>query len=95
MKITKIPGLGSRGIYIDDVDLNHISDEEWLEIGHLYMQNLVTILRNVTVTKERYPELMAKWDWASRGDNLGVTQEGNPDLMQVQKAAWGELGYKP
>lgn len=61
MKITKIPGLGSRGIYIDDLDLNNISDEEWIEIGHLYMQNLVTILRNVTITKERYPELMAKW----------------------------------
>ena len=40
-------------------------------------------------------ELMAKWDWASRGDNLNVTQEGNPDLMRVQKAAWGELGYTP
>jgi len=40
-------------------------------------------------------ELMVKWDWASHGDNLNVTQDGNPDLMRVQKAAWGELGYAP
>jgi prepilin-type N-terminal cleavage/methylation domain-containing protein len=38
-------------------------------------------------------ELMVKWDWASHGDNLSITQDANPDLMRVQKAAWGELGY--
>ncbi len=38
-------------------------------------------------------ELMAKWDWAARGDNLGIRQEGNPDLARVQKAIWGSLGY--
>jgi len=42
---------------------------------------------------QRTVELMAKWDWASRGDNLNLVQEGNPDLMLIQKAAWGELGY--
>ncbi len=36
---------------------------------------------------------MTQWDWGSRGDNLNIVQEGNPDLMLVQKAAWGELGY--
>ncbi len=44
---------------------------------------------------QRTIEMMAKWDWASRGDNLNVTQDGNPDLIRVQKAAWGELGYTP
>ena len=33
MKISKIPGLGRFGIFIDDVDFNHLTDEEWLEIG--------------------------------------------------------------
>jgi prepilin-type processing-associated H-X9-DG protein len=42
---------------------------------------------------QRTVELMAKWDWASRGDNLNLEQQGNPDLMQIQKAVWGELGY--
>ena len=54
MKISKIPGLGRFGTYIDNVDFNHLSDEEWLEIGKIHMQSLViipispkTALRNV------------------------------------------------
>lgn len=61
MKTSKIPGLGRFGMFIDDVNLNTISDEEWMEIGKMHMQNLVTIFRNVTVSKERYPELINKF----------------------------------
>ncbi|CAB4126052.1 TauD/TfdA-like domain containing protein [uncultured Caudovirales phage] len=46
MKISKIPGLGRFGIIIDDVDFNTITEEEWMEIGQLHMQNLVTVIRN-------------------------------------------------
>lgn len=56
MKITKIPGLGSFGHYIDDVDFDHITDEEWLEIGKYHLQDLVTILRNVKITKDQFHE---------------------------------------
>ncbi len=40
-------------------------------------------------------ELMAQWDWGRAGDNLNsVSHEGNPDLVRVQKAVWGnDLGY--
>lgn len=61
MKVSKIPGLGRFGVYIDNLDLNHISDEEWLEIGQIHLSSLVTILRNVKCTKERYAELLAKF----------------------------------
>lgn len=61
MKVSKIPGLGQFGVYIDDVDLANISHEEWMEIGNLHMKNLVTILRNVNCTKERYAELVNKF----------------------------------
>ena len=61
MKITKIPGLGRFGVFIDDVDLKTISDEEWMEIGRLHMQNFVTIIRNTNCTKERYGELINKF----------------------------------
>ena len=41
-------------------------------------------------------KLMEKGLWGSAGDNLGVLQKGNPDLVRVQKAIWGnELGYQP
>ena len=43
MKITKIPGLGRFGVFVDDIDLFSISNEEWIEIGQLHMKSLVTI----------------------------------------------------
>ena len=41
---------------------------------------------------QRTIELMEKWDWDRLGDNLQIQQQGNPDLMLIQKAAWGESG---
>ncbi|MHC4119069.1 MAG: type II secretion system protein [Planctomycetota bacterium] len=42
---------------------------------------------------QRTREFMEDFEWGSRGDNLGVVQEDNPDLTRVQTAIWGELGY--
>ena len=56
MKISKIPGLGSFGHFVDDVNFNRITEEEWLEIGKLHLQGLVTILRNATITKDQFYE---------------------------------------
>ena len=54
MKISKIPGMGSFGHYIDDVDFNHITDEEWMEIGRLHLDGLVTIIRNTNITRDQF-----------------------------------------
>ena len=61
MKITKIPGLGRFGVFIDDVDLNTISDDEWMEIGRIHLESLVTIIRNQPISEDRYGELITKW----------------------------------
>lgn len=61
MKVSKIPGLGRFGIFIDDVDLNTISDEEWMEIGKLHLESLVTIIRGNKVDHVTYYNLMMKW----------------------------------
>ena len=58
MKISKIPGLGRFGIFIDDVNLETISYEEWMEIGKLHMQNLVTIIRKSNCSVGRQSELI-------------------------------------
>jgi alpha-ketoglutarate-dependent taurine dioxygenase len=54
MKITKIPGFGNYGQYIDDLDFNTITDEEWAEIGRSHLKNLLTIFRNTNITKDQY-----------------------------------------
>lgn len=61
MKITKIPGLGRFGIYIDDVDFDHLSDDEWMEIGRLHLDSLVTIVKNTKLSPSDYVKWMRKW----------------------------------
>jgi hypothetical protein len=61
MKISKINGLGSFGHYIDDVDFNTITDEEWIEIGKLHLQGLVTVIRSTNITKDQYYNRMQQF----------------------------------
>jgi alpha-ketoglutarate-dependent taurine dioxygenase len=61
MKITKIPGLGRFGVFIDDLDFSQLTDDEWMEIGKLHLESLVTIIRNVKIDPRSYELLMAKW----------------------------------
>jgi alpha-ketoglutarate-dependent taurine dioxygenase len=61
MKISKIPGLGRFGVFIDDLDLDNISHDQWMEIGQIHLDSLVTILRNVKVAPAKYEELIAEW----------------------------------
>lgn len=61
MIVTKIPGLGRFGIYIDDVDFNTMSDAEWAEIGKLHLENLVTIIRNTNMNWETQPDWCEKF----------------------------------
>jgi alpha-ketoglutarate-dependent taurine dioxygenase len=61
MKISKIPGLGRFGIFVDDVDFEHLTDEEWMEIGKLHLQNLVTIIRNCNLSWTKQTEWLMKF----------------------------------
>lgn len=62
MKISKIPGLGRFGLFIDDLDFANLDDEEWHKIGKLHLESLVTILRNVkNIDKHNYKSWIDKW----------------------------------
>lgn len=61
MKITKIPGLGRFGVFIDDLDFTKLTDNEWYEIGQQHLNNLVTIFRNVNLTPAEYESWASKW----------------------------------
>jgi alpha-ketoglutarate-dependent taurine dioxygenase len=61
MKITKIPGLGRFGVFIDDVDFNNLSNEEWLEIGQIHLDSLVTIIRDTKLNHVDYKKWIYKW----------------------------------
>lgn len=57
MKVSKIPGLGRFGVFVDDVDFTTMNDDQWNEIGNLYLNELVVIIRNVNLP----PEDMQQW----------------------------------
>lgn len=61
MKVSKIPGLGSYGAFVDGIDFNHISDEEWQEVGKLHQKTLVTIIRNTQLSPEEYLRRISQW----------------------------------
>ena len=58
MKVSKIPGLGRFGVYIDDVDFSNLSREEWIEIGKLHLKSLVTIIRDTKLEVKEYHRWM-------------------------------------
>lgn len=58
MKVSKIPGLGRFGIFIDEVDLQTISHEEWMEIARLHSESLVTIIRKGNCNLDKQYELI-------------------------------------
>lgn len=64
MKISKIPGLGRFGVFIDDINLNNVSDDEWREIGRIHLDSLVTIIRGNDLHYSTYYDLFMKWGTA-------------------------------
>lgn len=55
MKISKIPGFGNYGQYIDGCDFTNITDEEWLEIGKSHLKSLLTVFRNsIGLTNDQF-----------------------------------------
>jgi len=61
MKISKIPGLGRFGHFIDGLDFDHITKDEIMEIGRFHATDLVTILRDVKINKDQYFQMVQSW----------------------------------
>jgi alpha-ketoglutarate-dependent taurine dioxygenase len=84
MKISKIPGLGRFGIFIDGVDFNHLADEEWMEIGQLHLENFVTIIRDCNLTWQNQPEWLMKWGDTRYGIRYNI-------LKKYPQYTWSEV----
>jgi alpha-ketoglutarate-dependent taurine dioxygenase len=88
MKISKIPGLGRFGVFIDDVDLQEISDDEWTEIGKIHLESLVTIIRNTNLDSDRYLDLIRKWGETRYSYDATLLKKYNePNLTPLAKRA--------
>lgn len=106
MKISKIPGLGRFGVFIDDVDFKNITEEEWMEIGRLHLKTLVTIIRNTNLDEVTYANLMEKWGRARNLQEYELTKKyqfklpgffsaamNNSDQVDKEDADWIKATY--
>lgn len=87
MKISKIPGLGRFGIFIDDVDFTTMTADQWEEIGQLHLQNLVTILRNSNMPWESQPDWCEKWGPRRSGVRFHMEKKYNQQWNWLFKEA--------
>lgn len=86
MKVSKIPGLGRFGIFIDDLDFKSLTDDDWQEIGKLHLQSLVTIIRNTDLDVHSFRKWIYKW-----GDPMYLSEYR---LMKRYGARYPELYAK-
>lgn len=84
MKVSSIPGLGRFGIFIDGVDFDHLSDEEWMEIGKLHLENFVTIIRDCNLQWQKQPEWLMKWGDTRYGIRYNI-------LKKYPGKTWSEV----
>ena len=61
MKISRIPNFGSFGVFVDDVDMDNMDDQQWHELGKLFVKELVLIFRNINISKVQYADYVPKW----------------------------------
>lgn len=87
MKISKIPGLGRFGVFIDDVDFNHLTDEEWLEIGKIHMNSLVTIIRNINLDHELFPTYIWKFGQPRFAASTFLQKKYNKPILELIRLA--------
>lgn len=60
--ISKIPGLGDYGVFVDGLDLQNIDLEEWKSVyGDLHLRSFVTIFRNTKVDATRFGRLVSSF----------------------------------
>jgi len=84
MKVSKIPGLGRFGIFIDNVDFNQMSDDQWMEIGQLHLENFVTIIRDCNLSWQNQPEWLMKWGDTRYGIRYNI-------LKKYPQYTWSEV----
>ena len=77
MKISKIPGLGTYGHFVDDLDFNTITEEEWMELGRFHSKDLVTIIRNVNLPVDKFEPYINKWGKNTSLSNYNLLKKYN------------------
>jgi alpha-ketoglutarate-dependent taurine dioxygenase len=90
MKITKIPNFGSFGVYVDDIDMNTITKEEWIELGKLFVKELLVVFRNINIDKRQYAEWVPQLGPVKSNVRVRFYKKYGSDLDATKPETWGE-----
>lgn len=98
MKILPMPNFGSFGAIVDDVDMDNMTEEQWHEIGQLFIDRLVVVLRNVNMSRSQYLDWIPKWGASKSsmrahlinkyGRDIDATNPENLIGLDEQDLAW-------
>lgn len=91
MKITPISNFGSFGVYVDDIDMDHITNEEWLELGRLFVKELVVVCRNIKISKTQYLDAMPKFGPLKANIRAYLTKKYGSDFDATKPDTWGPV----
>jgi alpha-ketoglutarate-dependent taurine dioxygenase len=89
MKISRIPNFGNFGVYIDDIDMDHMTDEEWMEIGRIFVNELVVVLRNINMSKTQYLDWVPKWGPLKANIRARFHSKYGSGLDATDPSTWG------
>ena len=92
MKITPFPN-GRYGVIIDDLDLDSVTNDQWLEIGQLHLKNLVTIIRGSNCSINRFSELIHTWGPEYWDLKYALLKKYKLDWKTLQSALLADLPF--
>lgn len=88
MKISRIPNLGDFGVFVDDIDMFSMDDEQWQELGKLFVKELVLIFRNIKIDKGLYATAMPKWGPLKANLRARFHNKYGKDLDATRPETW-------
>ena len=60
-RLSDIPNLEGYGVFVDGIDFQHLTREEWKELGMLHMKKPVMIIRKTGLKRQHFHKLMRVW----------------------------------
>jgi alpha-ketoglutarate-dependent taurine dioxygenase len=94
MKISPLPNFGSFGALVDNVDMDNMDDDTWHELGKLFIDKLVVVMRDIKMSKTQYLDWMPKWGPLKANIRAYLTGKYGHDFDATRPETWSNLEEK-
>lgn len=91
MKVSPIPNFGEFGAYVDGIDMDYMTDEQWTELGKLFIDKLVVVCRDIKITKAQYMDWIPKWGALKSNFRYHLTQKYGKHVDALNPDTWKDL----